>query len=187
MSLVYYNVVALHQFIPTFLVSIYYSIFISLYAINFVIWVGWLTLFLPCSCTSMLAHFPSSRVVVQDLESSSRSWVPSWGAMDSSVSAILCAATCHTYWTGPLSSEVQGGSGPGHRKAPGLRGRPTLALPDLIQGLEGDAKNHARNSLLSLLSLDLAGLAQWQWLIWGWDMCSFARNLGSPCNCGGGS
>lgn len=49
----------------------------------------------------------------------------------------------------PLSSEVQGGSGPGHRKAPGLRGRPTRALPDLIQDLERDAKNHARNSLKS--------------------------------------
>lgn len=41
--------------------------------------------------------------------------------------------------TASLSSVVQGGSGLERGKLPGLSSKPALALPGLIQGLEGEA------------------------------------------------
>ena len=58
------------------------------------------SLFLFCSCTSVLAYFPSSQIIVHGPESSSWSWVSSWGTTVSVVSAILCAAVHATRWTG---------------------------------------------------------------------------------------
>lgn len=61
-----------------------------------------------CSCTSVLAYFPSFQVIVHGPESSSQSWSNPVGG----VCHIVCSHPCYI-----PNSEVQGGSGPGQRNA----------------------------------------------------------------------
>lgn len=65
------------------------------------------------------------------------------GAIQSAESAILCAAIHVTYRTVRSSVGLVQGRGTLARPS----GKPALALPGLIQGLEGEAENCARSFL----------------------------------------
>lgn len=132
----------------------------------------------PRSCTSMLAYFPSSQIMVHYLESSFL--VSFWGAVcQLCLPCSVQPSIPHTQQASP-HREVLSRSGLGQSKS--FRAQwhacPCCVRPDLGLGM-GDTE-----PCQELLFLAPAGLAQWQWHVRGQDLCSFSRDSGSSCSCG---
>ena len=97
----------------------------------------------------------------------------------------VCHIVCgHPHYSNSLSTRVRGSLDQGGKKFPGPSGRPALALPGLIRGLEVEPQNWARNFLHGPQLLGHVDVAQWQCRVWGRMCALWAETFGSSCSCG---